>query len=201
MQPISTSLRQSEEGWFTRRELQEYLGVGKNAVPGIADRFKLTCIDGSYDEREVWRRLLGLEPVGDPGVHLLRMGLRDIHWVAGLLGKATSTVRNEISSGTFPYGHGVQLGTRTEGQEPRLRRWCAPVLDAELRGVPLASIREASSVAWKSDDFGLPPLGDDLGEFAAAVIPAVPPKVGPAVTESRTFRASVNPRDSVTASR
>ena len=68
MQPISTSVRQSQAGRFTRRELQEYLGVGRNAVPGIADRFKLACIDGSHDEREVWRRLLGLEAVGDTGV-------------------------------------------------------------------------------------------------------------------------------------
>jgi hypothetical protein len=82
-----------------------------------------------------------------------------------------------------------------------LRRWCAPVLDAERRGVSLACIRQAPSVAWKSDDFGLPPLGDDRGEFADGAIPRVPPKLGPAVTESRTFRGLVNPRDSVTASR
>jgi hypothetical protein len=82
MHSIDTPIQQAEAGWFTRRELQAYLGVGKNAVGAISDRFGLTDVEGCFDERDVWRRILHLEPVHDHSAHLLRIPLRDIvPWV------------------------------------------------------------------------------------------------------------------------
>jgi hypothetical protein len=175
MQSIENPIQQAEAGWFSRRELQAYLRVGKNAVAAIADRFSLTEVEGCFDERDVWRRILHLEPVHDHGVHLLRIPLRDIRWVAGQLGKASSTIRNEIARGAFPFGSGVQLGALDADGGPRLRRWCAPVFLTERRGIPLASIRKASSLIF-GDDSGLPPL-DDFAELSPAEIVTIEPPI------------------------
>jgi hypothetical protein len=162
MHTTGAPIQQAEAGWFNRRELQQYLGVGKNAVAAIADRFGLNCIDGSYDERDVWRRILDLEPVHDHGVHLLRMPLRDIHWIAGRVGKAPSTVRNEIASGAFRFGRGVQIAATDTGRDARTRRWCEPVFNAELRSVALASVRKPTGPISGGEDLGLPPLDDAI---------------------------------------
>ena len=157
MQTTGTPIEQTETGWFTRRELQEYLYVGKNAVSEIASRFRLTCIDGSYDERDVWRRILDLEPVHEHGAQLLRMPLRDIHWVAGRLGKAPSTIRNEIARGAFRFGCGVQIGATDTGRDLRTRRWCDAIFDAELHGIALASVRQQARPISGTDFFGCLP--------------------------------------------
>ena len=170
MQSTGTPIQQTEAGWFTRRELQGYLGVGKNAVAAIADRFGLVSVDGCFDERDVWRRILNLQPVHDHGADLLRIPLRDIHWVAGQLVKASSTIRNEIARGTFQFDSGVQLGALDADGGPRLRRWCAPVFDAERRGTALAAVRKASSPIVVKDVFGLPPLDDFPGLSPAEII-------------------------------
>lgn len=172
---IDTPIQQAEAGWFTRRELKAYLGVGKNAVAAIADRFSLTDVEGYFDERDVWRRILHLEPVHDRGAHLLRIPLRDIRRVAGQLGKAPSTIRNKIARGAFPFGSGVQLGALNADCGPRLRRWCAPLLDAERRGIVLAAIQKASSLIVVEDDFGLSPLDDFAGLSPAEVVVMAPP--------------------------
>jgi hypothetical protein len=174
MQSIDTPIQQAEAGWFTRSELQAYLGVGKNAVAAIADRFSLTDVERSFDERDVWRRILQLEPVHDHGAHLLRIPLRDIHWVAGQVGKASSTIRNEIARGVFPFGSGVQLGALDAEAGPRLRRWCAPVFEAECRGIMLAAVRRVSRPTVIEDVFGLPPL-DVLPELSPADIVTIEP--------------------------
>jgi hypothetical protein len=174
MHTTGAPIQQAEAGWFNRRELQQYLGVGKNAVAAIADRFALTCIDGSYDERDVWLRVLDLEPVHDHGVQLLRVPLRDIHWVAGRVKKAPSTVRNEISRGAFRFGCGVQLGATDTAGHARSRRWCGPVFDAELSGVTLASLRKPNLQISSVEDLGLPPLDD-----VAAFMPVDEVAIGP----------------------
>jgi hypothetical protein len=175
MQSIGLPVQQTEAGWFNRRERQVYLGIGKNTVTAIADRFGLTCVDGCFDEPDVWRRLLDLEPVHDHGIHLLRMPLRDIHWVGAQPGEAASTTRNEISRGAFPFGSGVQLGALAADGGPRLRRWCAPVFDAERRGIAIAAGREASSLVVVEDDVGLLPLDDFAGLLPAEVVTMAPP--------------------------
>jgi hypothetical protein len=176
MQLIDTPIQQAEAGWFTRRELQAYLGVGKNAVAAIVDRFDLTDVEGCFDDRDVWRRILHLEPVHDHGAHLLRIPLRDLHWVASQLGKASSTIRNEIARGVFPFGAGVQLGALDADSGPRLRRWCAPVFDAERRGIVLAAVRRVSCPTVVEDVLGLPPL-DDFPELGPAEIVTIEPPI------------------------
>jgi hypothetical protein len=173
MQLIDSPIQQAEAGWFSRRELQDYLGVGKNALTAIAERFGLTNVDGCFDERDVWRRLLDLEPMHNHGVELLRIPLRDIDWIAGQLGKASSTVRNEISRGSFPFGCGVQLGDLSK-HSPRTRRWCAPVFNAERRGIAIVSIQRAPQLTVADDAFGLPPL-DDFAELSPAEIVMIEP--------------------------
>jgi hypothetical protein len=176
MQSIDTPIQQAEAGWFTRRELQAYLGVGKNAVAAIADRFGLTEVEGCFDERDVWRRILHLAPVHEHGAYLLRIPLRDLHWVAGQLGKASSTIRNEIARGTFPFDSGVQLGALDADGGPRLRRWCAPVFDAERRGIVLAAVLTASRPTVVEDDLELPPL-DGFPELSPAEIVTLEPPI------------------------
>jgi hypothetical protein len=176
MQSIDTPIQQAEAGWFTRRELQAYLGVGKSAVAAIADRFGLTEVEGYFDEWDVWRRILHLEPVHDRGAHLLRILLRDIHWVVGQLGKASSTIRNEIARRAFPFDLGVQLGAFNADGGPRLRSWCAPVFDAERRGIALAAVRRVSRPTVVEDVFGLPPL-DDFPELSPAEIVTLEPPI------------------------
>jgi hypothetical protein len=175
MQSIDPPIQQAEAGWFSRRELRAYLGVGKNAVRAIADRFGLTDVEGCFDERDVWRRILHLEPVHDRGAHLLRIPLRDIRWVAGQLGKASSTIRNEIARGAFPFGSGVQLGALNADGGPRLRRWCAPVFHAERLGVALAGVRQPSGLIVGEDDSGLPPIDDLAGLSPVEVVTMAPP--------------------------
>jgi hypothetical protein len=175
MHSIDTPIQQVEAGWFTRSELQAYLGVGKNTVGAISDRFGLTDVEGCFDERDVWRRILHLEPVHNHGAHLLRIPLRDIRWVAGQLGKASSTIRNEIARGAFPFGSGVQLGALNSDGCPRLRRWCAAVFLMERREIPLAGIRKASSPIF-GDDSGLPPL-DDFAALSPIEIVTIEPSI------------------------
>jgi hypothetical protein len=107
------------------------------------------------------------------GVELLRIPLRDIDWIAGQLGKASSTVRNEISRGSFPFGCGVQLGDLSK-HSPRTRRWCAPVFNAERCGIAIASIRRAPQLTVADYAFGLPPLDNFCAMDPVGALPIDP---------------------------
>jgi len=132
---------QEHRGFLTREEMGFYLRVGKNEVAGIAKRFGLRPLEGLFPERALWRQILGLEPVTAQGEDLLRLQLQDIHWVAGRTGRAVSTLRNRIRSGSFNYPPGVQLGAISPGRTPRLRRWLPEVIEAAREGRALAGIR------------------------------------------------------------
>ena len=164
MQSIDTPIQQAEAGWFARREAQGYLEVGKNAVAAIADRFCLVSVDGCFEERDVWQKILeNLQPMHDHGADLLRIPLRDIHWVAGQTRQGVINDPERDRTWDLP----IQLRGPTWRARRRRRsassRWCAPVFDAERRGTALAAVRKASSPIVVKDVFGLPPLDDFPG--------------------------------------
>lgn len=111
-------------GLWSREELSNYLNVGHNEIPRIAERFSIPVIEGHFAERTVWRQLFGIDPRDDAAAELLRLQLQDINWLSREIGRAASTIRNRIKAGTFGYPIGVQLGeTSKDGVPPRLRRW------------------------------------------------------------------------------
>lgn len=129
-------------GLLSSQELGQYLSVGRNEIPGIAQRFSLMRLEGHFPERDVWRKILGVEPEDDDAVALLRTQLQDINWVAARIGRAASSVRRRVQNGTFDYPYGVQLGdVSKDGPKPRLRRWLPAVIIATKLGDEIAGLR------------------------------------------------------------
>jgi hypothetical protein len=125
-------------GLLSRGELQDYLNVGKNALPGIAERFNLAPVENHFPWRTIWRQILGLQPADEEEVALLREQLQPIDWVARRIGGSQSTVRTKVRGGTFDYpGPAVDLGR--PGVASRSRRWIPAQIRAAIDGdtVPL----------------------------------------------------------------
>ena len=57
--PIIESLA---EDLLTRDHLRKYLGVGRNRIPEILERFELHPVEGKFPIRAVWRQILGSSP-------------------------------------------------------------------------------------------------------------------------------------------
>jgi hypothetical protein len=163
-QPL-TIVAQEKPGFFNRAELCVYLRVGRNELRSIVARFDLVPIDGHYPERRVWRQILEVEPTSDEGAELLRVRFMEIDWVAKCLEKAPSTVRNQIAGGTFRYSTGVQLGNEDKGRHARLRRWCAPLFLAQIKGNVPDFVRSVPRLRLAATPIGLP----DLPENNAAI--------------------------------
>ena len=161
MQSIDTPIQQAEAGWFTRLELQAYLGVGKNALPRSRIALASLISRGASTSGTSGVGSCISSPVYDHGAHLLRIPLRDIHWVAAQLVTASSTIRNEIARGVFPFGSGVQLGALDADGGPRLRRWCVPVR-CSVRVGPGVPVDATPTEVWKVGEA-------DAGEIALQV--------------------------------
>lgn len=118
-------------------ELRRYLGVGRNNVSAIAQRFGIENLHGIYPESVVWRQLFGLTPDDDAARAALREPLADINWVSCATGVARSTIRDHLRSGTWQYDRGVQLGDDGKTQVPRLRRWIPALIRSRRFASPV----------------------------------------------------------------
>ena len=122
-------------GFFTLGELGVWLGISRNSVGDVAERFGLHAIDGRYPEAEVYRKILGIDPRDDQDRERLRRPLEGAGWLSRKTGVPASTARAKVRNGTFGYPHGVQLsGVSEGGAEPRSRRWIPCVIEALSEG-------------------------------------------------------------------
>jgi len=126
---------------LSTEELRRYLGVGRNAVSGIAQRFGIEKVHGLYPEPVVWRQLFGFAPDDDAARALLREPLTDINWVAWLTGHPHSTISAALREDRWRYDCGVQLGEAAGTMHPRSRRWLPCLLRAQITGAATASFR------------------------------------------------------------
>ena len=125
---------------LTRKELREYLDVGRNRIPEILERFDLRPVEGLFPFRSVWRQILWIEPVDAEQEALLREPLRPIGWVTKQSGRASSTVRAKVREGRFGYpGPAVDLGG-PDGFS-RSKRWLAPQIRAAKEGEDIPRFR------------------------------------------------------------
>jgi hypothetical protein len=125
-------------GLLSQRELQDYLNVGKNALPGIVERFDLAPVENHFPWRTIWRQILRLEPADEEEAMLLREQLQPIDRVAGMIGRSRSCVRAKLRDGTFGYpGPVADLGAADVVS--RSRRWLPAQIRAAILGeaVPL----------------------------------------------------------------
>ncbi|WP_271881329.1 hypothetical protein [Phaeobacter italicus] len=154
--------KQRRKGFFSKTELAEWLGVSRNSVAGIAERFGIREIENLFPEADVWRKILGIDPRHEEDRVLLRRPLRDGTWFARQTGIPQSTIRAKIREGTLEYPHGVQLSEESEaGGAPRSRRWIACVIEALADGKTAPAFSPAVSVKTPSA------LGKDGGGEAA----------------------------------
>lgn len=137
-------------GFFAPGELGTWLGVSRNSVAEIAERFGLRAIEGRYPEAEVYRKILGIEPRDDQDRDLLRRPLEGTGWLSRKTGVPASTVRAKVRKGTFAYPLGVQLSETSEGgAEPRSRRWIPCLIESLAEGMALPDFVQ---VARKTDE-------------------------------------------------
>jgi hypothetical protein len=142
-------------GLLARKELARFLAVDRDEIPGIVCRFGLRLLEDRFIERDVWRQVLGLEPVDDVAGELLRQRLRNIAWVGCRIGKAPSTVRDKIRRGTFEYSDGVQLGAdKPDRAPPRMRRFVPALIEAQRCGAeaPFREVHRRPVVAQAAEE-------------------------------------------------
>ncbi|MGR3454604.1 hypothetical protein [Pseudooceanicola sp.] len=129
------NFRPRDPGFLSPGELGTWLGVSRNSVADIAERFGLHSIEGRFPEAEVFRKILGIDPRDEQDRVRLRRPLEGARWLSRRTGVPASTVRAKIRKGTFGYPLGVQLSeTSDDGAEPRSRRWLPCVIDAIAEG-------------------------------------------------------------------
>lgn len=123
-------------GLLSRRELQDYLNVGKNALPGIVERLNLTPLENRFPWRSIWRQILHLEPADDAEAMLLREQLQPIDWVTRKIGAKPSTIRAKIRAGTFGYP-GPVVDLAPSDVVSRSKRWVPAQIRAAIQGDPV----------------------------------------------------------------
>ena len=127
--PIIESLA---EDLLTRDHLRKYLGVGRNRIPEILERFELHPVEGKFPIRAVWRQILWIEPVDAEQEALLREHLRPTGWVAAQVRRGHSTVRTKLREHRFEYPEpAVDLGD--PDADSRSKRW----IPAQIRAATL----------------------------------------------------------------
>ncbi|MFZ3584857.1 hypothetical protein ACOI1H_22290 [Loktanella sp. DJP18] len=127
--------KQKRPGFYSGKELAIWLGVSRNSIPDVAERFRITSIEGLYPEADVWRRILMISPRHEDDRRLLRKPLQGSVWLARRTGVPSSTVRAKIRKGTFEYPRGVQLSeAKEDGGPPRSRRWIPCIIEALADG-------------------------------------------------------------------
>jgi hypothetical protein len=132
-------------GLLSRRELQDYLNVGKNALPGIEARFNLAPVENHFPWRTIWRQVLRLEPADDEDALLLREQLQPIDWVARRIGGSPSSVRAKLRDGSFGYPWPVvDLGAADVVS--RSRRWIPAQIRAAILGDPAPSFTSVEPI-------------------------------------------------------
>lgn len=137
------AFKQRRPGFYTATELGDWLGVSRNSVPEIAERFGLKRSEGNYPEADVWRKILGIDPRHEADRELLRRPLAASEWVARKTGTPPSTLRSKVKQGTFEYPLGVQLGEASDDRgAPRSRRWIPCIIDALSDGRQPPDFRE-----------------------------------------------------------
>ena len=148
-----------EPGFFAQSELATWLGVSRNSVADIADRFGLRPLEGRFPEAEVYRKILRIDPRDDHDRDCLRRPLEGSGWLSRTTGVPASSIRSRVRNGSFDYPLGVQLSETSEGgAEPRSRRWIACVIEAladgreppsfaQVGGEPTATPREMPGCA------------------------------------------------------
>ncbi|WP_154665098.1 hypothetical protein [Leisingera daeponensis] len=158
------AFKQRRKGFFSKTELAEWLGVSRNSVAAIGERFGIREIENLFPEADVWRKILGIDPRHEEDRVLLRRPLQDSTWFASQTGIPPSTIRAKIREGTLEYPHGVQLSEESEaGGPPRSRRWVACVIEALADGKTAPAFSPAVSVNAPSA-----PVQDGGGEAAQA---------------------------------
>ncbi|WP_146681611.1 hypothetical protein [Thioclava sp. F28-4] len=130
---------------FNTQELRLYLGVGRNSVTDITQRFGIDKIHGLYPECNIWRQLFGIAPSDEVAKAQLREPLADIAWVSRMTGVPLSTLRNSLRNRQWRYDYGVQLGQDDGEAYPRLRRWIPALIRAQAIGSPAPSFTFTST--------------------------------------------------------
>ncbi|MZR14574.1 hypothetical protein GQE99_16260 [Maritimibacter sp. DP07] len=152
---------------LTRSELGTWLGIGKNEVGKVIARFGLVSLEGYFPERDIWEKILEVQPTTDTAAWALREPLADVHWVAWMTGKRPSTIRNKVRAGTFDYGAGVQLGARTGTVNARLRRWNRECIRARREGRAEPEFMRVETDAQVDNAAETPSEAMKTGPFAA----------------------------------
>ena len=122
---------------LTTEELRRYLGVGRNTITPVAQRFGIEKLHGVYPEYVVWRQLFGVVADNDAAQAALREPLADLNWLSNATGVPSSTIRDHLRRGNWQYDNGIQLGDETMPSPPRLRRWLPALIRSDLCGIPL----------------------------------------------------------------
>lgn len=143
-----------DPGFFALGELGIWLGVSRNSVAEIAERFGLCAMEGRYPEAEVYRKILGIEPRDDQDRDLLRRPLEGSGWLSRKTGVPASTIRAKVRKGTFAYPLGVQLSETSDGgAKPRSRRWIPCVIEPLAEGkAPPDFAKDAHKTAERPEE-------------------------------------------------